>query len=46
MENDLEKSRYIIGGNGVAVLVDETAICRGRTISNPIICYDAIPNVT
>ncbi len=46
MENDLERSSLMLGGNGVAVQVDETAICRGRIISDPTSCYDNIPNVT
>ncbi len=36
----------MLGGNGVAVQVDKTKICRGRIISNPTSCYDNIPNVT
>ncbi|KAF9760741.1 hypothetical protein NGRA_3038 [Nosema granulosis] len=46
MEHDLSRNRFIMGGNGTAVQVDEIAICRGRIIRNPTSSYDNIPNVT
>ncbi|KAF9762230.1 hypothetical protein NGRA_2153 [Nosema granulosis] len=46
MEHDLSKNRFMMGGNGTAVQVGETAFCRGRIIQNPTSSYDNIPNVT
>ncbi|KAG0425750.1 hypothetical protein DMUE_6014 [Dictyocoela muelleri] len=34
-----------IGGNGIAVQIDETAICRGRIIQNPSSTLDETPGI-
>lgn len=36
----------LIGGNGIVIQIDETAICRGRLITNPSNAHDNIPNTT
>ncbi|KAF9760974.1 hypothetical protein NGRA_2929 [Nosema granulosis] len=46
MEHNLSRNRFMMGCNGTAVQVDETAICRGRIIRDPTSSYDNIPNVT
>ncbi len=46
MKKDLDSNDFMMGVNGTAVHVDETAVRRGRIITNPTSCCDSIPNVT
>jgi transposase-like protein len=44
LRDEINELGTMLGGEGVALQVDETAICRGMIITNPTTTQDNIPN--